>query len=318
MMKILAIIPLLLPLSIITLKGQNLIPNHSFEQFESCPTFYSQFDKLVSWFNPTKGTPDYYNVCATEGSAMDVPNNAEGQQYPRSGRGYGGIINCFYGTNYNYREYIEVALLSPLIKDSCYHFEMYVNLGVKSHFTTNEISAYFSDSIIWGPDHQILPLSPQISNVTGFITDTLNWVAVSGEFIADGGESYVIIGNFVDDNSLDYKELPGCCFPGAYFFIDDVSLLPCTVTGLNNIFGSDEFNLYPNPAGETAVLEFNHLVGKDIVITLYNVHGQSVLTMTDLSSNKVQIELQHIPTGIYYLQMKSSNQIVGIKKVLKL
>ena len=317
MVKITAILTLVFSLSTIAMNGQNLIPNHSFEQFESCPTYYSQFDKLVAWFNPTEASPDFFNVCATEGSAVDVPNNAEGQQYPRSGRGYGGIINCFYGTNYNYREYIEVQLLSALIKDSCYHFEMYVNLGVKSHFTTNEMSAYFSDSIIWGNDQQILPLAPQISNSTGFITDTLNWVLVSGDYMAHGGESYVVIGNFIDDNLLDYKELPGCCFPGAYFFIDDVSLIPCTVTGLNTPSRKDEYKLYPNPTADRAVLKFDHSIRENISITVLNVQGQTMLVTTDISAGKVEIDLQHIPAGIYYLQVTSPAKVLSIKKLVK-
>jgi hypothetical protein len=298
-------------------KGQNLIPNSSFELFETCPDYFSQFNRLESWFTPTEGTSDYYNVCSTEGSPVDVPNNFAGQQYPRTGRGYGGIISSNYGTNYNYREYMEVPLISTLIKDSCYQFEMYVNLATISHFTIDTIGAYFSDTLIDVNHYSLLNYTPQISSNNGFIKDTLNWTLISQEYYAKGGEAYLLIGNFLSDSMTNFKELPGCCMPGTYFYVDDVSLTPCTYTGLNDLNGKNDFKLYPNPVTDLAKLEFNNQFHESCILTVFNVHGQAVITIPDTRATEGEIDCQDIVPGIYFFQVKTSQRILAVGKLIK-
>jgi hypothetical protein len=45
--------------------AQNLVPNGSFEQYDTCPTNVNgtSLQYANSWVNPNAGTPDYYNAC---------------------------------------------------------------------------------------------------------------------------------------------------------------------------------------------------------------------------------------------------------------
>ena len=69
---------------------------------------------------------------------------------------------------------------------------------------------------------------PQVSNPADKVLDnTTEWVEISGEFTAEGGEKFLTIGNFNSFNrsnvvatGKDYSVLPG-----AYYYIDDVSLI---------------------------------------------------------------------------------------------
>ncbi len=54
---------------------------------------------------------------------------------------------------------------------------------------------YFSTTHTHIVANSLFSYTPQI-NETTVITDTANWTLVSGLFIANGGEQYIIIGNF--------------------------------------------------------------------------------------------------------------------------
>jgi hypothetical protein len=71
-------------------EAQNLVPNGDFEQYHSCPTFHSQLDSALYWFNPGlylpgNSTPDYYNACGSPPAS--VPDNFCGSQNALSGAG---------------------------------------------------------------------------------------------------------------------------------------------------------------------------------------------------------------------------------------
>ncbi len=60
--------------------------------------------------------------------------------------------------------------------------------------------------------------------------DTLNWIEISGTFIAQGGERYIAIGNFYSDANTETVVVPSGSsgFNGAYCYIDSVYLYPVT------------------------------------------------------------------------------------------
>ncbi len=205
---------------------EDLVPNGNFEQYFGCPTNFAQIDSLLYWMNPTAyliGTPDYYNRCNT--TNVSIPNNNFGYQETHSGNGYCGLI-IDYPTIANYREYIEVQLLSEMNAGRCYHISMFINLSNSSKLSSKDISAYFSDTIIQGVNNY-LPLSfiPQFTYNGTLYPDTLNWTLVDGDVMANGGEKYLIIGNFDYDYATDtiFTNSAGHHFQ-VYLYVDDVSL----------------------------------------------------------------------------------------------
>ena len=227
--------------------GQNLVPNGDFEQFSGCPTNWGQIDSALFWMNPTivgagGGSPDYFNSCATS-FLVNVPSNPIGFQIPHSGNAYGGILLYHLFVGSNIREFIEVPLVSPLIANQQYHFEMYANISDDGAASTDAIAVYFSDTVISGVNNALpLPFNPQINNISGNFLDSLNWTLVSGDYTALGGESYLIIGNFKDDSlttTIPNNTPENGSAPVAYALIDDVSLT--LITGTNS---SNEINIF--------------------------------------------------------------------------
>jgi gliding motility-associated-like protein len=229
-----------------SIQSQNIVPNGSFETLDTCPYGAGFIYHANSWFQPVfyNGTnsfgassSDLFNVC-TLGLICDVPLNGIGYQNPKSGVGYAGIIfgifDSTFSSNLNYREYIEVKLNSKLKPDTKYCLSYYVSLANYTKFATSRIGAYFSkDSLVQRDTnfyklYKPFNLIPQVENPYGnIITDTANWVLVRGEFIAQGGEQFLTIGNFYDNPQSDSLTVLSSLFVenAAYYYIDDVSLI---------------------------------------------------------------------------------------------
>jgi gliding motility-associated-like protein len=208
--------------------GQNLVYNPSFESSTACPTFASMLNLATPWYNPTSGTPEYFNACAIYTDWVSVPAQPTGGfQDARTGNAYAGLFTYRQAAS-NMREYIEAGLTNELVAGNCYYFEMYVNQPNDHPYVTDGIGAYFSPVAVSSGTSDVLPYIPQVDNPVGnVISDTLAWVKVSGYFTAVGGEKYLTIGNFRNDaNTTASLMYPGVWyFDTGYLLVDDVSLV---------------------------------------------------------------------------------------------
>jgi hypothetical protein len=100
------------------------------------------------------------------------------------------------------------------------------NTGIT--YAVNNIGINFSNTSITNTGTgYILNLNPNILKFNNpIINDTLNWVEISGIYIANGGEKYITLGNFFDDANTDTINTGNGWYLGAYYYIDDVSVIP--------------------------------------------------------------------------------------------
>lgn len=204
--------------------AQNLVPNYSFEDTLQCPNAISQVTYSPPWFSPTNIIANYLNSC--NNGFWGVPSNIEGVQLAHTGNAYAGIVTYYHGGNV--RQYLEVGLVTQLIKDRKYCVEFFVSLADTQTVAANDIGMYFSDTSIYISTNQNLNLIPQINNnpVNNPLTDKIGWTKISGIFSAGGGEKYIIIGNFLDDALTDTTYFSSV-ESGSYYYIDDVSVKCC-------------------------------------------------------------------------------------------
>ena len=211
-------------LSIKTDAQYNLVPNYSFEQYSFCPNSWNQLSS-TNWINPTSsGSPDYYNACSANYS---VPNTACSgcYQYANTGVGFVGIA-LYSDQTVDVREYIQNQLTDTLVNSQCYLIKFYVNLVNNAKYALNNIGCYLSiNNISLTGSSYLMNYNPQI-NETAIIADTLNWIQISGIYVALGGENYITIGNFKDDLNNTISIINSSGAPISYIFIDDVSVLP--------------------------------------------------------------------------------------------
>ncbi len=298
--------------------GQNLVPNGDFEQYSGCPNDDGQIDSALFWMNPTVGggtfggTPDYFNQCSSSSQA-DVPQNTMGFQQPRSGNGYSGIYLRFVNTVAEYREYIETSLSSSLIANACYYFEMHFSLANNHRYTSDAISVYFSDTSITGiTNYASLPYIPQLNNSAGNFADTLNWVSISGTYTAQGGENYLIIGNFKSDtlttfilaNSVGHTNT-------SYVYIDDVTLTPCTNVEQEN--DKPAINIYPNPT--TDKIYITSTENDLLVFELHDIFGKTLFKYS--FTNSTIINTGQLAKGIYFYDLRKQKAVIKKGKNVK-
>lgn len=206
------------------LNAQNLVPNHSFENIDSCSMLLGGGVNLAQpWISPTISTPDLYASCFMS-PFVSVPYNGWGYQPAKDGSAYAGIYVYNSGSK-NERDFVQVKLDSSLKACTLYRVQFYVNVVNISRYTVATIGAYFSDSAIYGNSFKLLPYKPQVNHdKTKKLSDTASWIPVTGTFMAKGGERYLTIGNFNTDSTSNVDSIAGNTYPGGYYFIDDVSV----------------------------------------------------------------------------------------------
>jgi hypothetical protein len=195
---------------------------------------------------------------------------------------------------------------------------MYVNLSNKYRYAVDAIGVYLSDTAITGiPNFLPLPVTPQINSTIGFISDTLNWMLVSGDYIASGGENFLIIGNFKDDANTDslFVNSSGI-YDQSYIYIDQVSFTPCTPTSVNEAFTNDRINIYSNPVNDVLVIGRSGL-GDNGELIIYNTLGEKVFEKRFIPDmGRLTINVVDFAPGIYFVQIKN-NEGISTAKFIK-
>ena len=263
------------------LRAQNLVPNPSFEEKNNCPNNFNQINYTNYWF----GTNDdeYFNSCDTVAPALvGVPQNRCGYQYAHTGDAYAGIY-LFWINNNDFSDYLEVELTSALIANKRYCVNFYVSLEDSERYAVDAIEAYFSKVPISITSWQTLPYHPQISNYGhGIISNKTDWTLISGDFIAQGCEKYITIGNFRLKDSLNYLYVGNGIEDLAYYYIDDVSVIECDTTSENELTLPNAFT--PDGDGVNDYFKINGKNIKSVTGKIFNRWGEELFKYTDINS----------------------------------
>ncbi len=192
---------------------------------------------VLKWENPTQGTPGW--ALLDTNNTWNVPN----PPYSRS-RFLLSLYSEFPDTILTHKEYIQGSLIHELNDGGKYCVAFYVlfdsfswvgtNFYGFNVFHTSSLGIFFSNNkISRNDDHAFYEYyPPQIQNpLDRFLTDSVNWMLVSGSFVAEGGEKYITIGNFLPDTlTPTYQFMPNnTVYAGAStYLIGFVGVYDCT------------------------------------------------------------------------------------------
>ena len=299
--------------------SQNLVLNPSFEDTITCPigTWAMQ---CRYWYSASGGSPDYFSeqpdiFCSTS----YVPQNGGGYQYARTGIAYVGLAkfgSTLFPSHANIREYVGGILSDTLKQGHEYCVSFYVSVAEELKYVTDGIGLYLSvDSAVDYTINTNLPFVPQISNPSGnIIYDTLNWVQISGTYIATGGEKYLTIGNFKDDANTMIDSTSATSL-NAYLFIDDVSVVDCTV-GIGEVNDNlSSGKLYPNPATKVVYFENNLSEKENGTLQLMDITGREMASYKLNKGNLLAIPTPYA-RGVYLVKINITGKPTETVKLI--
>ncbi len=226
------IVPLIFLIFCAMVQGQELIMNASFERCNLCPTKLGSFDQdVIHWTSPTLGSTDYFNSCSP---LMGTPENFNGKQSAHDGSAYAGFY--LYAPE-DYREYVQTRLTHELEKDREYKLTFYLSRAEGSDFAIRDIGVLFVDRELEVATKKTLTkkhwFASGIREYTyreyigeSFWQQTRQWVKIEIDFTANGSEKYLVVGNFKPNKKTLKKQTTRGAKKGAYYYIDQFTLLP--------------------------------------------------------------------------------------------
>lgn len=295
-----ALLTSLLLITVVSLQAQNLIPNPSFEVTD-CPTAWSTNGNMgiADWYSANLGSPDYYGPtfngpCYT---TLDIPEWQDLGEFqdPQDGDYMVGLFHYIDPTCI--REYVSCKLIEPLQAGEIYECSMYVFRRDILNAGTDCIGMYFSqDSLSDYIGTCDFGVTGQFMQDQGVIQESTDWVHLTGQFMAEGGEEYMLLGNvFTNEQCIIESPDPDELFLSAYYYIDNVSVVPHNVTSIVDETLSTA--VFPNPAETELRLEG---VRRNTEYYISDHQGRLIESGT-MTSNT--LDIRNLGTGFYFLSL---------------
>lgn len=100
-----------------------------------------------------------------------------------------------------------------------------------------------------------------------------------------------------------------------------ISYADVFVAALNVLLGIDgennpsTFQVCPNPFSSSTIIKSGYPV-KNATLTIYNLYGQSVKQMDNLSGQTIVFQRDNLPSGIYFLRLTQDNKVIATNKIV--
>ncbi|MBX2982474.1 MAG: T9SS type A sorting domain-containing protein [Flavobacteriales bacterium] len=314
-------------------EAQNLVPNGSFEEADSCVFGLGFLDSEHGagphdWFS-AYGTPDYLQTCLPYGAVNGLPLNVFTYQEPYEGTSCLGLFSYYQNGSDEQREWAMVELMEPLVQGQTYYASFYANtaFGGNAAYQTiwlasNNIGMVFSvEARPW----EFLDSDPDQLNFAHvhrleILSDTIGWTLVSGSFVADSAYQYLMVGNFFSNAMTDTLHFapqvpPPAWYPRGYTLIDKVcvSANPQGCDLVQKIFPVEdqEISLYPNPAsGQLLIFGAQGEEG-----AIRDFLGR-IIWRDKVTSDLWLVDVSHWARGPYVLDLEKENKHSSFKFVL--
>jgi hypothetical protein len=292
-----------------------LIPNPNFEEKLHCPPYAlgsSFMDATAHWFCPqgSIGTSDYYHTCDTTTNPYQfgVPNSWTGfQEDPSFGNAYIGFVNYSEGWPTPIGpmgvEYVQVKLLDTLLLGQSYYVHFLYNFSDNRYTRCKNVGIRFSDTSLVQSNvtHGTLGFDTlRTLEDTTIVTsiDTVSWFSFDTIYTAQGGETYITLGNFRDISTSSFVSYSSQGYSISYVFVDNVYVSPVPPT----VGCMDSTSCTFNPNADINDSTLCHYVDVNITydsdtLSANTALSNSILWSTGSQSNSIIVDTN----GTYWL-----------------
>lgn len=298
-------------LSSFTASSQNLVPNPSFEIYDTCPDWFQQISRATGW-KALVLTPDFLHKCSNF-NQTSIPYNFFGVQETVNinDNGYSGIGIVFPPT-VGGQEVIGIKLLETLAIGTQYFFSFDYSCAFRPGYSNGCISNKLGMKLLTEEPVDTFGLANQLINneailySDSILSDSVNWLKFDGSFIADSAYKFLAIGNFFSIDSIQ-RICYGASAFSTYYYIDNIclSLAKNDCNSIKDSICYEDLYIFPNPCTDELEIhnKCNCEKGGDVLI--YNTIGQIVYKETIEFINN-PIDLNFLARGVYFLKFKNS------------
>jgi len=148
--------------------------------------------------------------------------------------------------------------------------------------------------------------------------DFLNWDIL---FSPDGGVSWDTVKSNIPLATMNYSwELPYInTSEGRIKIVQDnvevdyidssEDFVISSVTGINHPGIYEENKIYPNPITDYSSIVFDNPGNNSYTLTVYNSRGQLIMTLQDIITNRIHLQLNDFSKGIYFYRLNSNTEL---------
>jgi len=291
----------------------NLVTNGDFEMYIQCPVTFSEINSAIPWESANSASPDFYHFC----SSTFNPNLVYGPQTTHSGNGIAAIGTFYANPGYqNSREYLKIKLNDSLVALKQYYIEYFVSLAYNANYSISKFGCLVTDSNYYQNNNLVINAIPQIENpLINQLNIKNNWVKISSNYIAVGGEQYLILGNFKNDLNTDTTYLGGGITNISYYFIDDVSVIDSSSIGHNEFKNNSLINIYPNPSDGNIQIDLSKLnENGELQLSIYNTIGIEVKKEFITCNSINNVDLNELANGIYSYKLFKGKELIRVNQ----
>ena len=97
-------------------------------------------------------------------------------------------------------------------------------------------------------------------------------------------------------------------------------LLPVTfiinaTTGMEPLYNQDSFSIFPNPFSSATTLQAIKNF-KDATMTIYNLAGEKVKQIKNISGEKIILQRDNLPGGLYFIRVMQDHKTIVFNKLI--
>ncbi|MEZ4806360.1 MAG: hypothetical protein R2815_02650 [Flavobacteriales bacterium] len=218
--------------------SMELVRNGGFESVDKKVTTYDQLRNATGWTNGTLGLSEVFSEDASA-KTVGIPVNDYGIMKPFEGQAYAGFFGwkddvrrsydssdpeeVFVPGWNSYSEYIQGELVQPLVEGQTYELSFQVALSGNSDRSILGIGAFFGRTARNYQHRKFMEEVPQLY-IDKPLKEKSVWTEFKETFVADGGETVIVIGVFPYVGLESERLIEGTDNQYAYYYLDAVSL----------------------------------------------------------------------------------------------
>lgn len=208
----------------------NMILNWSFDEIDGKLRKPEQLEMAKYWGSGTAVGADLYQK-GSKNELISWPDNQYGRQKTEEGNSYAGFVAYAY-QNKVPRSYPTTEMASSMKAGGKYCVKFRISLSDLSKYGVNNIGVHFSKKEVGMDNENHLLFDTHVTKKGNpIMTEMDEWVLVCGVYEAKGGEKYMTIGNFTENEKTEYKKLKrpkgftSMQKAIAYYYIEEVSVV---------------------------------------------------------------------------------------------